>query len=1345
MYCDYFGLRLPPFEDRADLRFFFATPENEETLAAMEYEAHYGNGIALIVGEPGTGKTMLCRALVARVPATDHTVVLNWSPTGSHNLVRETCKGFGVSLPTTPNHTRRINRLRRHLARIAAGGHRALLIVDQAENLSADNLWELAALMDLFADRGRLLSIVLLAGPQIRRTLDRPEFTRMKQQLFGEKTLSPLTEPQTTEFIKFRLRAGGMPDPVVFDVDAIALIHRISRGLPRLINRLCNAALVSAYAAQQTIVSRILMEEVVSQQMPKTARVTAPKVVDRDQVPRIERTGRKTRLAWELPQQPIYGIAGTSPGSDETPIFPSGAAISDNTTPPRPEIPNAPSQPPSMELLERTLERAERVNATTEASTTKAAAIERHLASLLDRADRISQSLGSSLQANVQSVEQVRTEMNEIVADVKKQTAAVRSQFAHSVSISTEGNVVMERLQKACDVAHGLESSLNHFAGQLADKADDVQTSIAQLFETIRHADGSRNDLAAAVERSREASRSEEERIAQAVERQRRSVREDEQRVALTLERAASVSTSIQSNVSEFEQFIEESIRKANERVINAIDKGEQKTFATHAAFQEKFSRLERAVDETIAAGLERLAAENSNHAAQIDQYMAKASNAFRDQVNAIVQQAKAGLERSSADYDRARTLRASDLRLHEERIEQLETRLQEAIAAAEIAEKQIIQGSLHAHFDELQRLQTAADDSVSRLHSEYASAMSRLADVDAGLVVTASRTDEAQSRIAAANHAVNAIVERLQRDVRLDDIQKLVGQIVTAQHQASATLVDVGVACERVASAAAQAADVEKIATTFSANLRNAQARVIELDRSSAVANETIERLQQTLGDSSEIERHVQLTRAAADGAAERLTEVVVQAQRTLQDVSISAAQLQPASLLAKNECDRLTAAIQVAQPITVKLDELTTTANPLHENLVRLVPSLDVSAQKLKSYHNESVEVIGKLLEANTVATLSLQTLKEHESSSAQKLDAAREWIEKSLNSAQKTAADAAQGIRAFESQTHVAGDTLDRLLACVEPTRRIIIELNEHTERARKQLEEAGEQSAKYQLANEQLAAASRVLADAKETSAAIRKSIEDARNLQHALSKNVECAEHSRQDLAVLNESAHDVVQTQQQLLQTVQETSDRIEGQLSSLQAADQLIQEFTTQATDLNQGVQQLRRHVGEVEKQVEQLIARPREIAENAQAQAAELEKVCAAVRKVFAGLSQAGLDARQQTTDMRTFSEQASASIAAYTSKGEQTIQMLREALQMATRGAERLEKALMKSESRSSSAFAGAPVENANSALLRNRLTSANAIHSPAAARGGNTRADEITRLLEEARQGELLARS
>lgn len=258
---NFFGLRSLPFEDRADTKYFYATPRRDEILAAVEYEIHQGPGFGILIGRAGTGKTLLLRTLLPRLQKPDQAVVLTCPANGGTNLVRECCKRFGVSFPSSNNEMRLLNRLRRLLSRSADKGFRSVLMVDQAENFSPSNIAQLATLADLYGDRGKLLTLILAAQPAVRSLLDRPEFTRIRRKRIGEHLLSPLTPAETAEYIRHRLRIAGAGNAPLFEDQAISRIHAVSDGIPRLINRVCRAAMLAAHDAQSPRITRAIVEE----------------------------------------------------------------------------------------------------------------------------------------------------------------------------------------------------------------------------------------------------------------------------------------------------------------------------------------------------------------------------------------------------------------------------------------------------------------------------------------------------------------------------------------------------------------------------------------------------------------------------------------------------------------------------------------------------------------------------------------------------------------------------------------------------------------------------------------------------------------------------------------------------------------------------------------------------------------------------------------------------------------------------------------------------------------------------------------------------------------------------
>jgi len=305
-------------------------------------------------------------------------------------------------------------------------GNRSILIVDQAENLSPGNIRQLAALAELCGERGKLLTIILAAQPLVRALLDRPEFVWIRQQLFGERTLSTLTPKETGEYIRHRLHIAGAVDTRLFDDRAISLIHEISAGKPRLINRVCHAAMLVAYAAQTPRISRTIVEEATSHPAVRERTIAArdlgpamigvggagwlsiPESLDRmassdesqmtpDPNEPSPQRSRALGLPFESSVTPAdilnYDEADDT-GSDENVI--SGASIVDGEYEGFngeffASVPNKGTF--LLARLERAMARAERMTSTTDASLTRLAAVQQHLATLVDLAQRLTKEL----------------------------------------------------------------------------------------------------------------------------------------------------------------------------------------------------------------------------------------------------------------------------------------------------------------------------------------------------------------------------------------------------------------------------------------------------------------------------------------------------------------------------------------------------------------------------------------------------------------------------------------------------------------------------------------------------------------------------------------------------------------------------------------------------------------------------------------------------------------------------------------------------------------------------------------------------------------------------------------
>jgi general secretion pathway protein A len=246
VYPKYFGLKEPSFSIAPDPRYLFLSDQHREALAHLLYGANESGGFVLLTGEVGTGKTTVCRAFLEQLPASvDVALVLN--PVQSPNeLLTNICEEFRIALP----HGKRSNKvlidaLNGFLLHAYANGRRPLLIIDEAQNLPRQALEQVRLLTNLETTKHKLLQIFLIGQPELRRLLETQALRQLDQRITARFHLTPLDLAETGDYIRHRLAVAGVDRPL-FTARAIRRIHDYSGGIPRVINILCDRALLGA-------------------------------------------------------------------------------------------------------------------------------------------------------------------------------------------------------------------------------------------------------------------------------------------------------------------------------------------------------------------------------------------------------------------------------------------------------------------------------------------------------------------------------------------------------------------------------------------------------------------------------------------------------------------------------------------------------------------------------------------------------------------------------------------------------------------------------------------------------------------------------------------------------------------------------------------------------------------------------------------------------------------------------------------------------------------------------------------------------------------------------------------
>jgi general secretion pathway protein A len=260
MYAAYFGLAQEPFSIAPDPRYLFMSERHREALAHLLYGLGAGGGFVLLSGEIGTGKTTVCRLFLEQIPANCNVAYIFNPKLTVVELLQSICDEFhiAVSQPQQRISTVKdyLDPLNEFLLQAHAQGRNNVLIIDEAQNLSAEVLEQLRLLTNLETGERKLLQIILIGQPELRNMLARPELEQLAQRVIARFHLDALTAAETAQYIRHRLEVAGLTRPLPFDRSAMQRVHQLARGVPRRVNLLCDRALLGAFAGGLPVVDR---------------------------------------------------------------------------------------------------------------------------------------------------------------------------------------------------------------------------------------------------------------------------------------------------------------------------------------------------------------------------------------------------------------------------------------------------------------------------------------------------------------------------------------------------------------------------------------------------------------------------------------------------------------------------------------------------------------------------------------------------------------------------------------------------------------------------------------------------------------------------------------------------------------------------------------------------------------------------------------------------------------------------------------------------------------------------------------------------------------------------------
>lgn len=261
MYQSYFGLAEEPFSIAPDPRYLYMSQRHQEALAHLLYGVNAGGGFVLLTGEVGAGKTTVCRCLLEQIPEScDVAYIFNPKLT-VEELLSTICAEFGITCPPGNSSIKvYIDCINAYLLDAHARGRHTVLIIDEAQNLSADVLEQLRLLTNLETNQRKLLQIILLGQPELAVMLERPELRQLAQRIIARYHLGPLGKQEVAAYVQHRLVISGAQRQL-FPLALMGQLYRLSGGIPRIINVLCDRALLGTYAQSKEKVDSATLKQ----------------------------------------------------------------------------------------------------------------------------------------------------------------------------------------------------------------------------------------------------------------------------------------------------------------------------------------------------------------------------------------------------------------------------------------------------------------------------------------------------------------------------------------------------------------------------------------------------------------------------------------------------------------------------------------------------------------------------------------------------------------------------------------------------------------------------------------------------------------------------------------------------------------------------------------------------------------------------------------------------------------------------------------------------------------------------------------------------------------------------
>lgn len=261
MYESFYGLKEKPFNLTPDPDYLYMSPGHENAYTHLEYAIQESKGFVVVTGEVGSGKTTLINYLLRKIPQAIHVGIINNTFVDPQELLKMICHEFEIQFEDSDK-TVLLSRLYDYLLEQYSRRERVVLIIDEAQNLSEKTLEEIRMLSNLESEKHHLIQMILVGQPQLKEKLQRKSLEQFVQRVTVNCHLDALDKDQVEGYIRHRLTVAGANNPDIFDPEAMWAIYKHSRGIPRLINTICDTAFVYGYADDVRVIGSDLIEAV---------------------------------------------------------------------------------------------------------------------------------------------------------------------------------------------------------------------------------------------------------------------------------------------------------------------------------------------------------------------------------------------------------------------------------------------------------------------------------------------------------------------------------------------------------------------------------------------------------------------------------------------------------------------------------------------------------------------------------------------------------------------------------------------------------------------------------------------------------------------------------------------------------------------------------------------------------------------------------------------------------------------------------------------------------------------------------------------------------------------------